>query len=151
MCRSKLISYSKNINTFQEKKEKFEETDIIHFSDDRENFPILVNISRIFLNINKVDLAKKYFHMANEFYGELDVEEKYRDDYFRNRGIYKEIEHPVVGKEILIEDPWQFSDPIPNIHHSAPLVGQHNHYVYGELLGFSKEKIKELMEKKVIY
>jgi crotonobetainyl-CoA:carnitine CoA-transferase CaiB-like acyl-CoA transferase len=37
------------------------------------------------------------------------------------------------------------------IRRPAPLLGEHNNYVYGELLGLSGDEIAELVQKKVIF
>jgi crotonobetainyl-CoA:carnitine CoA-transferase CaiB-like acyl-CoA transferase len=39
----------------------------------------------------------------------------------------------------------------PSIHRAAPLLGEHNDYVLGELLGLSTGERQRLIEKKVIY
>jgi crotonobetainyl-CoA:carnitine CoA-transferase CaiB-like acyl-CoA transferase len=36
-------------------------------------------------------------------------------------------------------------------YHYAPLLGEHNEYVFGELLGLSADEIKQLREEKVFY
>jgi benzylsuccinate CoA-transferase BbsF subunit len=33
---------------------------------------------------------------------------------------------------------------------TAPLLGEHNNYVFGKLLGLSKEEIQKLTEEKVL-
>jgi crotonobetainyl-CoA:carnitine CoA-transferase CaiB-like acyl-CoA transferase len=34
---------------------------------------------------------------------------------------------------------------------AAPVLGQHNDYVFGELLGMSKEEIERLVKEQIIY
>jgi crotonobetainyl-CoA:carnitine CoA-transferase CaiB-like acyl-CoA transferase len=43
------------------------------------------------------------------------------------------------------------SDTPGVIKRHAPIEGQDNDYVYGELLGFSKEEIANLITEEVIY
>ena len=46
---------------------------------------------------------------------------------------------------------WRFKDgPDPYIT-AAPVLGQHNDYVYGELLGLSDEEVAQLVEDQIIY
>jgi crotonobetainyl-CoA:carnitine CoA-transferase CaiB-like acyl-CoA transferase len=42
--------------------------------------------------------------------------------------------------------PWRMSDTPPRIQGPAPQVGQHNAYVFGELLGLSLEVQKQLAD-----
>jgi len=37
------------------------------------------------------------------------------------------------------------------IRRPAPLLGEHNNYVFGELLGLSEDEIAELVQEKVIF
>ena len=46
---------------------------------------------------------------------------------------------------------WRFEGgPAPRIK-AAPVLGQHNDYVYGELLGLSDDKVSQLIEQQIIY
>ena len=46
---------------------------------------------------------------------------------------------------------WRFEGgPAPRIT-AAPVLGQHNDYVYGELLGLSEEEVAGLIERQIIY
>ena len=58
--------------------------------------------------------------------------------------------HPEVGVRELIGPPWRFSGfDIPQNH--APLLGEHNAYVLGELLGLSESEINDLREEEIIF
>jgi crotonobetainyl-CoA:carnitine CoA-transferase CaiB-like acyl-CoA transferase len=46
--------------------------------------------------------------------------------------------------------PIKFSNAAAGFEGSAPMLGEHNEFVYGDLLGYSDEKIKELKIQKVI-
>jgi len=45
---------------------------------------------------------------------------------------------------------WNIETPA-KINRHAPLLGEHNEYVFGELLGMSAVEIKRLEQDKVIY
>ena len=68
------------------------------------------------------------------------AKDSYEDPHLKARGYFVEVEHPVIGKlnyagapYKLTESPWQNRGP-------APLIGQHNREIYGEL-GFTKEEL----------
>lgn len=73
------------------------------------------------------------------------VKDIYDDPQLKEREYFVEVEHPVLGKinypgapYKFIESPWQIGGP-------APLIGQHNEEIYGEL-GFSKEDLINLKQ-----
>jgi crotonobetainyl-CoA:carnitine CoA-transferase CaiB-like acyl-CoA transferase len=39
----------------------------------------------------------------------------------------------------------------PSVERAAPLLGEHNDYVFGELLGLSAEERRQLVADKVIF
>ena len=72
------------------------------------------------------------------------------DPHFRERGYWQEIDHPVTGKLtypgrpfIMNESPWSIRSP-------APLLGQHNQEVLGDMLGYTKEDLMRLRQAEVI-
>ncbi|MFC2035145.1 CaiB/BaiF CoA transferase family protein [Chloroflexota bacterium] len=73
------------------------------------------------------------------------------DPHSNQRDLYSEVEHPVMGKRIVVNPPWKLSATPAQIRHPAPLFGQHNKYVFGDLLEMPKKEIAQLMEEKVIY
>jgi len=76
-------------------------------------------------------------------------EDLLNDPHWQARDFWAELDHPATGKLTypgapfkMGETPWQVSRP-------APLLGQHNEEVYGEL-GYSKEDLVRLREAGVI-
>ena len=59
-------------------------------------------------------------------------------------------EHPVVDETLSYNWPWKI-DGIDCRMERAPLFGEHSEYVFGEILGFSSDEIKNLVEKEIIY
>lgn len=80
----------------------------------------------------------------------LPVEEQWQDPHFRAREIKSEVDIPVYGKEDLFRAPWRFSDFAPQIDRCGPAMGEHNDFVFGELLGLSGQEIAELKDSGVI-
>ena len=75
----------------------------------------------------------------------------FEDPHVRDRGVFLQVQHPVIGQDWVIAPPWWLSETPARIHRHAPLLGEHNEYVFGELLGMSTEEIKRLEEAKVLY
>lgn len=66
------------------------------------------------------------------------------------RGFDEVVEHPVIGK---IEVPfrlWNMSESPARYRRPAPLLGQHNAEVYGDILGYTGEQLAELRGRGVI-
>jgi benzylsuccinate CoA-transferase BbsF subunit len=81
----------------------------------------------------------------------LVTEGIFADPHFNKRNTFVHIDHPVVGAEVIYNLPWKLSGcPTRKFRH-APLLGEHNKYVFGQLLGLSDEEIAKLIDEKVIY
>ncbi len=72
------------------------------------------------------------------------------DPHFRARGSFVEVEHPVLGKEVIYGAAWTMSRTPPGVERPAPLLGEHNDQVFGRLLGLAPEEIRRLAEEDVI-
>jgi len=81
----------------------------------------------------------------------FDSELLFTDPHLRERGLFEEVDHPLMGKRTVISPPWKLSDTPSPPPRPAPLMGQHNEYVFGELLGMSLSEIGELKRDGVIY
>lgn len=80
----------------------------------------------------------------------LSTDGIFLDPHFTERKTFIDVEHPVVGGTVLYNVPWKFKnlDPIPM--RPAPLLGEHNEYVFEDILGLSGKEIDELNKEEVI-
>ncbi len=81
----------------------------------------------------------------------LNGEEITNDPHLRERGFLVEVDHAEVGRQTMPGVSMKLSHTPGAILRPAPLVGEHNQYVFGELLGLPPEEIESLMAEKVIY
>ncbi len=72
------------------------------------------------------------------------------DPQLQHREVYQVIEHPEVGTFQYESYPVKMSRTPIFLKGRAPLLREHNRYVYGDLLGLSDEKIAQLEEEQVI-
>jgi crotonobetainyl-CoA:carnitine CoA-transferase CaiB-like acyl-CoA transferase len=80
----------------------------------------------------------------------LTVGESVEDMHLKARGAFVEVDHPEAGK-VKILAPWvRFSDTPGAITSPAPLMGQHNREVFGQILGLSAKEIDALEKKGII-
>ena len=71
------------------------------------------------------------------------------DPQFRARGFFESVDHPAatnLGRREYIGRGWRLSDNDLAIDGPAPLLGEHNQYVLGEVLGLSANKIDALSQ-----
>jgi crotonobetainyl-CoA:carnitine CoA-transferase CaiB-like acyl-CoA transferase len=73
------------------------------------------------------------------------------DAHLWERGFYTHVTDSKHRSIPIVGAPWRMSATPPSIHRAAPLLGEHNDYVLGELLGLSTGERQRLIEKKVIY
>lgn len=78
-------------------------------------------------------------------------EDLWRDVHLRERGFWAEVDHPLLGKQTVIGPVWKLSETPLTVSAPAPLFGQHNGYVFGDLLGLDEEEIERLVCEQVIY
>jgi len=78
-------------------------------------------------------------------------EEILSDAHFKARNSAVEVEHPAMGKQVVLAPQWRFSKTPAKVTKASPLMGEHDEYVFGELLGMSSAEIKHLMDDEIIY
>jgi benzylsuccinate CoA-transferase BbsF subunit len=81
----------------------------------------------------------------------MNIEDQYSDPHYRERKTYVEIQHPLIGMEILPGVPFRMSKTPGDIHRPAPSLGEHSQYVLSELLHLSPDTIKELVSQQIVY
>ena len=65
------------------------------------------------------------------------------------REMFIDIEHPVIGKMTVNGNPVKLMDMMPRINCPAPVLGQDNHAVFVEKLGYSEEEYEQMKAEKV--
>jgi benzylsuccinate CoA-transferase BbsF subunit len=73
------------------------------------------------------------------------------DEHLKQRGTIVEIKHPVHGKRLAVGPPWKFSKTAARFDQWSTELGEHNQYVFHNLLGYGMEEIDEMIEKKIVY
>jgi len=73
-----------------------------------------------------------------------------QDPQLKERGFFIELDHPRMGKTVSDATPVRLSATPPRYSRPAPLPGQDNDYVYGEILGLSESEINKLKKQKII-
>ncbi len=79
-----------------------------------------------------------------------DVGEALEDEQVRHREMVVETEHALLGRVRATGVPLKFSENPGKVQGPAPLHGEHTREVLSNLLGFSDERIDELLEGKVV-
>lgn len=78
-------------------------------------------------------------------------EELFNNPHLKERRVYTEVDHPVLGKQTLVGTPWKLSATPAAVTRHAPLFGEHNKYVFGELLGMPAERLDQLQKEHIVY
>lgn len=68
----------------------------------------------------------------------------------KDREMFIDIEHPVIGKMTANGNPVKLMDMKPRINFPAPTLGQHNKEILGKMLGYSREELIQFADKKII-
>ena len=83
--------------------------------------------------------------------GVMNIEDQFLDPHWQERRTYAEIENPNVGTEWVYGVPWLLGDTPGGVRTSAPTLGQHNEFVFHQLLGLPIARLERLRSEKVIY
>ena len=68
----------------------------------------------------------------------------------KSRDFFREVHHPVMGDMIVPAELFKLSETPYQLHKSSPTLGQHNHEIYVEGLGYSTEEFCQLRQLNVI-
>ena len=79
----------------------------------------------------------------------LDTAEVTSDPHLNQRGFFEELPHPEAGTHRYPGVSWKMSRTPGRLRMPAPCFGEHNRYVFSELLGMSEVEISRLEEEKV--
>jgi CoA:oxalate CoA-transferase len=77
-------------------------------------------------------------------------EDMVNNPHLADREYFTEIDHPATGKVTYPGAPFRLTEAPWQIRRPAPLLGQHNHEVYRDQLGYNTEEMVKLRESGVI-
>ena len=66
------------------------------------------------------------------------------DPQIAHRGVFFEMDHPVIGRARFEGNPFQFSATGPDNWRSAPLLGEDNDYVFKDIVGLDDDEFDRL-------
>lgn len=79
----------------------------------------------------------------------LNVVELVDDPHLGERGFFEPLSHPESGTHRYPGASWKMSSTPGSLRLPAPCFGEHNEYVFGQLLGLSTDEISKLAEEGV--
>jgi crotonobetainyl-CoA:carnitine CoA-transferase CaiB-like acyl-CoA transferase len=99
--------------------------------------------------------AEEVYHAAQErgfTWGAVRAPEALLDDaHLHDRGFWKEVEHPELGRSFIYPGEAALYNGSPwRIARRAPLIGEHNMEIFQEELGLSRGELSVLAESRVI-
>jgi crotonobetainyl-CoA:carnitine CoA-transferase CaiB-like acyl-CoA transferase len=100
---------------------------------------------------NARELAGELQHRGVAAFKSLNSIDLVSDETLWRRGFYGHVTDRRQRSIPIVGAPWRLSATPPSIGRAAPTLGEHNDYVFGELLGLSAEQRQRLVAEKVIY
>lgn len=80
----------------------------------------------------------------------LDMAQLMDDPHINSREMIVEVDQTISGKTKVLGSVFKMSETPGNPYSPTAFLGEHNAEIYGKLLGYSDEKIEELMDRNVI-
>jgi crotonobetainyl-CoA:carnitine CoA-transferase CaiB-like acyl-CoA transferase len=112
--------------------------------DKREEFDAVV--TPFFLEHTKSEIHTMAREVGIAITPMSNASDLVNDPHLREREFFVEVDHPVVGKMIHTGAPFRMSETPWQMRRPAPLLGQHNEEVYGQMLGYTKQELMKLHE-----
>ena len=74
-----------------------------------------------------------------------NADDSYRDPQLAHRGHFVQVPHPTMGTTYVENSRFKLSRTPAQVKRAAPTLGQHNDYVLEKILGYTDERISELV------
>jgi crotonobetainyl-CoA:carnitine CoA-transferase CaiB-like acyl-CoA transferase len=74
----------------------------------------------------------------------LTVRDVFEDEHLRARRFFEAVSHTIAGEWEMEGPSWRMSETPGHVRMPPPSFGEHNRYVFGELLGLTEEEIAAL-------
>lgn len=80
----------------------------------------------------------------------MDARDQLGDPHVAARDMLVTVDHSSAGPRVYAGSPWRISGFDPAVYRPAPLLGEHNDFVFGEKLGLSAPEINALRSQRII-
>jgi len=133
------------------KEELIDDARFRTLKDRAENGKIITEIIEEWVKDKTVQEVVEILEEAQLVVGPVySFDQIIKDKHILEREMVAEVDHPAAGRLKLYGVAPKFSLTPAKVKNAAPMLGQHNDEVYGELLGLSRERMEELRQKGVI-
>ncbi len=99
---------------------------------------------------NAGDLADSLRHAGVPAFRSQSSIDLCSDDYLWGRQGYRMVSDHRNGTRPIIGPSWRMEPDMATVERGAPLLGEHNDYVYREILGLPQERLDDLIARKVV-
>jgi crotonobetainyl-CoA:carnitine CoA-transferase CaiB-like acyl-CoA transferase len=107
-------------------------------------------VERLFLKYTKLELYEEGLKRDIKIFPAYSPQDIIKDPQLQSRGLWMRAEHPELNDSISYPGFFfKTSESIPEIPLRAPLIGEHNQEIYGQL-GISNEELVQLKQASVI-
>ena len=103
------------------------------------------------IHYNSMDLMHTLQEAGVAAMPSFSSEEILADPHIKAREKLVEVEHPYLGKKVVVTPPWKMSGTPAVIHKASPLLGENNKEVFKEWVGLTEEEIETYIQEEVIY
>jgi crotonobetainyl-CoA:carnitine CoA-transferase CaiB-like acyl-CoA transferase len=107
-------------------------------------------LAKITRNHDAADLADRLRKAGVPAFKSMSSIDLCSDQYLWNRQGFRMVDHPHNGPRPIIGPSWRMSPDMAKVERGAPVLGEHNTYVYREILGLPQERLDDLIARKVI-
>ncbi|MCB2077538.1 MAG: CoA transferase [Novosphingobium sp.] len=107
-------------------------------------------IAALVANQDAADLADRLRKAGVSAFKSMNSIDLCSDEFLWGREAYRMVSDHRNGTRPIIGPSWRISPDGPDVKRGAPLLGEHNDYVYREILGLPKEELDDLIARKVV-
>jgi crotonobetainyl-CoA:carnitine CoA-transferase CaiB-like acyl-CoA transferase len=107
-------------------------------------------IAEITRNHDAAELADRLRHAGVPAFKSMSSIDLCSDDFLWGREAYRMVSDHKNGTRPIIGPSWRITPDGPTVERGAPLLGEHNDYVYCEILGLTQERLDDLIARKVV-
>ena len=99
---------------------------------------------------NAGELADRLRHAGTPAFRSQSSIDLCGDDYLWAREGFRMVSDHKNGSRPIIGPSWRMAPDMAKVERGAPLLGEHNDYVYREILGLSADRLDDLVARKVV-